>query len=274
MMIHPLSPGAEAPATPAAEALPQPDYLYALVAASPGGSVAYGNTPILTVVESAPSGQPQPVAVVKSSQWSMGFRRVAQHPMSRLIYGLSSAAALGISYSENKSIPWALLHGFIGPAYLFYVGWNRFTGKGSKSYEKYGEESHQCGRCGEVVANTDAYFVGDPREGADRTPLDTELEKIIAAGWGDEVLCPNCLATVLDSAPTPADANAPSGSQDWWGADVALDSFEAETQKQAWDAAGERQGVESVSQVWLEGSEPWAEGQRGRASGTGHFPQF
>ena len=73
------------------------------------------------------------MAVVKSSQWAVGIRTAAQHPLVRLVYGLSSAGAMGVSYSENKSIPWALLHGFIGPAYLAYVGWNRYTGKGSKN---------------------------------------------------------------------------------------------------------------------------------------------
>jgi hypothetical protein len=35
-------------------------------------------------------------------------------------YGLSRAAAMGLSYSVNKSVLWAILHGLIGPAYLFY----------------------------------------------------------------------------------------------------------------------------------------------------------
>jgi hypothetical protein len=80
-----------------------------------------------------------PVAVVRSEQWAIGIKRATQHPLVRLTYGLSSAAAMGVSYSENKSILWALLHGFIGPAYLAYVGWNRYTGKGSKAW--YGADA-------------------------------------------------------------------------------------------------------------------------------------
>ena len=38
----------------------------------------------------------------------------------KIAFGLASAAALGVSYYQNKSIGWALLHGFIGPAYLVY----------------------------------------------------------------------------------------------------------------------------------------------------------
>lgn len=137
-MIAPHPVGSEAPSSPAGAELPagiHPDYLFALVATpqiqgSASVGVVPGDMPSVAVVEAGP---PKPVAVVRSSQWTMGIRRATQHPLVRLVYGLSSAGAMGVSYSENKSIPWALLHGFIGPAYLAYVGWNRYTGKGNRN---------------------------------------------------------------------------------------------------------------------------------------------
>lgn len=29
---------------------------------------------------------------------------------------------MGVSYAKNHSVPWAIVHSFIGPAYLVYVG--------------------------------------------------------------------------------------------------------------------------------------------------------
>lgn len=34
----------------------------------------------------------------------------------------SSVGAMGVSYAKNHSIPWAIAHSLIGPAYLVYVG--------------------------------------------------------------------------------------------------------------------------------------------------------
>jgi hypothetical protein len=38
----------------------------------------------------------------------------------RLALGLAFPIAVGLSYSRNKSVPWAILHGFIAIPYLAY----------------------------------------------------------------------------------------------------------------------------------------------------------
>lgn len=40
----------------------------------------------------------------------------------RIISMLAAPVAMGVSYSRNKSLFWAALSGFVGPAYLVYVG--------------------------------------------------------------------------------------------------------------------------------------------------------
>lgn len=40
----------------------------------------------------------------------------------RVAMFVSSVGAMGVSYAKNHSVPWAIVHSFIGPAYLVYVG--------------------------------------------------------------------------------------------------------------------------------------------------------
>ena len=54
---------------------------------------------------------------------------VVERPLISAITGLAGAAAAGVSYSRNKSVGWALLHGILGVPYLAYVGYDQFVKK-------------------------------------------------------------------------------------------------------------------------------------------------
>jgi hypothetical protein len=89
--------------------MPHPDYLGAILVVRP---LDQSHSAVPTETQTAQ------VTIV---------RRAVEHPLVRLVYGLSTAAAAGVSYAENQSIPWAIGHAIIGPAYLAYAGWKRFA---------------------------------------------------------------------------------------------------------------------------------------------------
>lgn len=50
-------------------------------------------------------------------------RRARSGPSTLSIFmGLMGPVAMGLSYAQNKSIPWAIVHSFVAPAYLAYRG--------------------------------------------------------------------------------------------------------------------------------------------------------
>lgn len=63
----------------------------------------------------SPPKPPAPMQTSEPRPWWAG-RGV------QALYGLSSAAAMGVSYSRNRSVPWALVHGLVGVPYLVYAG--------------------------------------------------------------------------------------------------------------------------------------------------------
>jgi hypothetical protein len=57
---------------------------------------------------------------------------VTERPLMAAITGLAGAAAIGVSYSRNQSVPWAIFHGLFGVPYLAYVGYETYSAKGSR----------------------------------------------------------------------------------------------------------------------------------------------
>jgi hypothetical protein len=56
------------------------------------------------------------------------------HPVQTAVAGLAGAAAVGVSYSRNQSVPWAIFHGVFGVPYLAYVGYEKLaSSKGASS---------------------------------------------------------------------------------------------------------------------------------------------
>jgi hypothetical protein len=58
---------------------------------------------------------------------------IAERPVMSAITGLAGAAAIGVSYSRNQSVPWAIFHGIFGVPYLAYVGYETYQAKGSRA---------------------------------------------------------------------------------------------------------------------------------------------
>jgi hypothetical protein len=61
----------------------------------------------------------------------------------KVFLGVTDIAAMALSYERNKSIPWAIAHGFgpVGPVYLAYRGVQALKGSGNRGVRDYSQMS-------------------------------------------------------------------------------------------------------------------------------------